>query len=509
MTAHFAARRKAAQSVRRGCAMANPHDAELSSDNVGNDKLATRVAQEIENDIRTLGWPVGDVLGNESELRVQYNVSRAVLREAVRLVEHHQVAAMRRGPAGGLVVRAPDAGPATDAIIVYLEFVGTTVEHVLSARMLLEPLAAALAAENINEAGIARLRAVLAEDALPTGALHVRNDLSLLVAELTGNPALLLFIDVLLRLTSRYAHEALSRLPDPIRSESPDGPHNAHSELVSAVVAGESARAEHQVGQHLAAIAEYVRSYGADLRQPQPPLGSVWEVPVSDDTHDEKLAEVVARRIIAEISEGGWTVGSVIGSEPALLDRFECSRAVLREAVRLLEYHSVARMRRGPGGGLVVTEPDPTASIETMALYLDYQRTEIDHLRAVRERVEIGCVDSVAARADDPEVTRRLRLAGIDDGSAAAQDGVPHRLHTTIAELSGNPVLELFLQILTTLWARKQADGDDDAVVVTSATAEQVDQVHQHLIEALIAGDPSLARHRMRRHLTTLTNWWQ
>ena len=124
---------------------------------------------------------------------------------------------------------------------------------------------------------------------------------------------------------------------------------------------------------------------------------------------------------------------------------------MLAEAVRLLEYHSVARMRRGPGGGLVVARPDPTASIEAMSLYLDYQRIEIDHLRVVRERVEIGCVDYVSAMAGDPEVAHRLRLAGNDDG-VGLLEGLPHRLHTEIAELSGNPVLALFLRIPTTLW---------------------------------------------------------
>ena len=76
-----------------------------------------------------------------------------------------------------------------------------------------------------------------------------------------------------------------------------------------------------------------------------------------------KLAEVVADRIRDDIAADGWRVGEVFGSETDLLHRYEVSRAVLREAVRLLEHHSVAWMRRGPGGGLAVQTPDPTASI--------------------------------------------------------------------------------------------------------------------------------------------------
>ena len=67
-----------------------------------------------------------------------------------------------------------------------------------------------------------------------------------------------------------------------------------------------------------------------------------------------KLAEVLAADIADDIAASGWQVGSVFGTETALLERYRVSRAALREAVRLLEYHEVAHMRRGPGGGLVV-----------------------------------------------------------------------------------------------------------------------------------------------------------
>jgi DNA-binding FadR family transcriptional regulator len=482
----------------------------------GADKLAARVARDIENDIRELNWPIGEVLGSESELRARYKVSRAVLREAIRLVEHHQVASMRRGPAGGLVVQEPDAGPAADAMIVYLEFVGTTIEHVLAARLLIEPLAAALAAENISELGIARLRRLLVHEHRPrttASLIEYGNEMHLAIAELSGNPALRLFVDILLRLTTKYGFSA-SRASigdsDPMVDTSLD----AHDSIVQAVVAGEAAHAELRASQHVEIISEFI--LGSVASTSVDASASIW-ARAPGNTTEQKLAEVVARRIISEISDSGWTVGSVIGSESALLERFEVSRAVLREAVRLLEYHSVARMRRGPGGGLVVAEPDPSASIESMALYLDYQRTEIAHLRALRGRIEIGCVDYVAAKSGDPEVAHRLRVAAKDSCASLSAPDHPHRLHTEIAELSENPVLTLFVRVLTTLWARKQTgeagsgqNAADESESGHSASANSaIDQVHRGLVEALIAGDVSLARHRMRRHVDTLTHWWQ
>ena len=70
-----------------------------------------------------------------------------------------------------------------------------------------------------------------------------------------------------------------------------------------------------------------------------------------------KLAEHVAAQIRGDIIAKGWPVGQVLAAEPELIERYGVSRSVLREAVRIVEYLGVARMRQGPGGGLVVTTP--------------------------------------------------------------------------------------------------------------------------------------------------------
>lgn len=212
--------------------------------------------------------------------------------------------------------------------------------------------------------------------------------------------------------------------------------------------------------------------------------------------------------MITDIAASGASVGDIVGSEADLLARYDVSRAVLREAVRLLEYHSVARMRRGPGGGLVVTAPDATASINAVAIYLDYQQVGVDDLRTVRDTIEIGCLEAVTARHADPEVSRRL-TASIHDLSPAVpavQRG--HYFHTEIAELTGNPVLALFLRILTTVGARRTRTAAADASE-SLGIWERVDGIHEKILDAILAGDTPLAAHRMRRHLEALTAWWQ
>ncbi|MFF3377109.1 FadR/GntR family transcriptional regulator [Streptomyces sp. NPDC002680] len=470
-------------------------------------KLAAQTAQRIEATVIRQGWPVGESLGSEVDLRERLGVSRAVLREAVRLVEHHQVARMRRGPNGGLIVCAPDAGPATRAMVIYLEYVGTSVTDLLQARQLLEPIAAGLAADRITEEGIATLRATLDSELAhwDDPSVHSQDPLHPVLGQLSGNPVLHLFIDVLTRLTARYAHTS-RRTSKAEMHAAKETSHRAHRAVVEAVIADDGARAQTELTAHLESVAAWIEKHR--VRRGQRIAGNVIEPELVEGLR-AKLAEVVASRIHDDIAARGWQIGMVLGSEADLLARYGISRAVLREAVRLLEYHSVARMRRGPGGGLVVTAPEPQASIDTMALFLEYQGVTADDLRIVRNAIELGIIARVTARhaAGDTEVVERLTKAVRWATEGPADDLRKADLfHSELAALSDNPVLSLFLAIITELF-RRHASGHDRPLPGDTA-AEEVQHVHQRILDAIVQGDAGVARHRMGRHLDALIPWW-
>jgi DNA-binding FadR family transcriptional regulator len=465
-------------------------------------KLAAQIAHRIEADVIRRGWPVGESLGSEQDLREHFGVSRSVLREAVRLVEHHQVARMRRGPGGGLLISAPDAGPATRSIVIYLEYVGTSVTDLLRARLLFEPIAAGLAADRITEEGIDTIRACLHDEALHGGWPGTQDPLHPLLGQLSGNPVLHLFIDVLTRLTARYAHTSRRIAKDEVTASKAVS-HEAHQSIVDAVIAGDGARAQTTLSAHLEWVAAWIEKHRVRRTRI---AGTVIEPEMAEGPR-AKLAEVVASRIHDDIAARGWQVGSVLGSEADLLARYEISRAVLREAVRLLEYHSVARMRRGPGGGLIVAAPESQASIDTMALFLEYQGVTADDLRIVRDAIELGIVARVTERHADDEVAARLAAAVRWATEGPADE--PRKadfFHSELAELAGNPVLSLFLRIITELF-RRHAAGQDRPLPGDKA-AEEVQHVHQRILDAILEGDAGIARHRMRRHLDALIPWW-
>ncbi|HZC53840.1 MAG TPA: FCD domain-containing protein, partial [Mycobacterium sp.] len=463
-----------------------------SGPETGN-KLASTIAREIEADVVRRGWPVGESLGSEHALQQRFCVSRSVLREAVRLVEHHQVARMRRGPNGGLLICEPDAGPATRAIVIYLEYLGTTPADLLNARLVLEPLAASLAAERIDETGIDRLRAVLrAEEHWRPGLPVPRDEFHIALAERSKNPVLQLFIDVLMRLTTRYALQ--SRTDSASEAvEAIDYMHNDHSEIVAAVTAGDSARAKTLSERHVEAVTAWLQQH-----HPGDPKGGrrsrARQRRLNPEAPRAKLAEVLAANIGDDIAGEGWRVGSVFGTETALLARYRVSRAVLREAVRLLEYHSVARMRRGPGGGLVVAQPQAQASIDTIALYLQYRKPSREDLRCVRDAIEIDNVAKVVKRRGESDVAAFLDTLGPAFGENPQTKATVEefRFHVGLAQLAGNALLDLFLRIIVELFRRH--GFSTGRALPTAADVIAVEHAHRRILEAIAASDDSLAR---------------
>ena len=170
-----------------------------------------------------------------------------------------------------------------------------------------------------------------------------------------------------------------------------------------------------------------------------------------------KKAEIVADQIAQTIVGQRWEPGELFGSEVELIARYGVSRAVFREAVRLLEHHGLAEMRRGLHGGLFIRQPDPKPVAKAMAVYLDFEKVEPRQLEDARLAIEVVCVERVAARISDDEVAEvRAFLAAEAARIASGRAQSLHDFHVLVARLTANPALHLFVQTLTDLTQRQQ-----------------------------------------------------
>ncbi len=190
----------------------------------------------------------------------------------------------------------------------------------------------------------------------------------------------------------------------------------------------------------------------------------------------------------------GWPVGEVLGSEADLLERYQVSRAVFREAVRLLEHQQVARTRRGPGGGLVITEPTIGAVIDAVVLYLHRVDARLDEIFEARIVLEELAAQLASERTDELELNELRRFAHSDP---VEPERDPRELHALVA--ASQP------QRRSRTVRRRAQPGGPALLARLASPRSSVEQeaVHAHamIAEAVMAGDGGLARNRMRKHL--------
>jgi DNA-binding FadR family transcriptional regulator len=458
----------------------------LPSD-VNGSKLAKTTARRIVLEVVERGWPVGEVLGSETELQERYGISRAVFREAVRLVESQQVAQMRRGPGGGLVVTEPTVDAIIDAAVLYLHRVNATLDEVFEARVVLEEIVSELAPARLDEDDVAKLRAVIEDEA--SGQLRDHRALHALLASITKNPALELFVDILNRVSLLYFRDSAA-----LTSTTLSASQHAHAQIAVAVISGDAGLARHRMRKHLLAEAAFLhkRRSSKQLMPHAVALGGA----VSN-----KRAEDVARAILHEVIADELPVGTLIGSETELIERCGVSRAVFREAVRLLEHHQIAAMRRGPGGGMFVTAPSADAVTDVVSVYLVRKGMKVSDLAELRTGIELVLVELATQRAGAKGAEKLRdslrREQGVDSPDELAD--AAHDLHSVIASLAGNRVLELVALVLIRLTRLHQVDRLTEAN--RAKVAKEVFRTHEGIATAITDGDGELARHRLRRHL--------
>ncbi len=444
-------------------------------------KLAGKVAARIATDVVEMGWPVGDVLGSEAELVARYGVSRAVFREAVRILEQQHVARTRRGPGGGLVIAEPTVEATTDATVLYLHRVDARLDEVFEARLVLEEIVAGLAPARIDEADVERLRSIVRQEA--SGEIKDHRALHAALASMTRNPALELFVDILNWVSTLYLSD-----PRTIEARTFAASGHAHARIAEAVIAGNESLARHRMCKHLEAEAAFLqaRRSSRKLLPRTPPSGAP----------GSKRADTVARRILLRILVDKLEPGDLVGSEPELIARYDVSRAVFREAVRLLEHHHIAAMRRGPGGGLVVTPPSVGAVTDVVALYLARRTISLGDLVELRLAVEPVLADLAADRAEANDAETLRQAAEHHDVAGDPEPAeIVHDLHAAVARVAGNRVLELVALVLIRLSRLYQVER------APRSANDEVRRAHAGIAAAVAAGDRDLARHRMRRHL--------
>lgn len=176
-------------------------------------------------------------LGSEQELLELLGVSQPTLRQAVRMLEHEQLITVKRGVGGGLFSRRPSEQGVTQTASVFLRAQGTTYGDLNDTVTTMVTECARLAATHPDRAERERLTRFYDEH-LPDGLdesmpadefARLAGRFDVLLAELTGNPTLTLFVTMLMDLAQPAAG---ARLFSPDRMRECVEAHTAVAEAV-------------------------------------------------------------------------------------------------------------------------------------------------------------------------------------------------------------------------------------------------------------------------------------
>jgi DNA-binding FadR family transcriptional regulator len=117
----------------------------------------------------------------------------------------------------------------------------------------------------------------------------------------------------------------------------------------------------------------------------------------------------LADQLEKEIRSGKHHAGEVLGFESELITRHGAGRAVVRQAVRILEQRGIAYSRRGKGGGLVVTAPKPDSAIRALSIVIGSQFADFTDISALISASDNHQFLNCTERAD-PAACRQLQL---------------------------------------------------------------------------------------------------
>lgn len=212
----------------------------------------------------------------------------------------------------------------------------------------------------------------------------------------------------------------------------------------------------------------------------------------------DKLAAATAQRIAADIADR--RANDRLGTEADYLVRYAVSRATLREALSLVEGHGLIVRRRGIGGGLFKGRAKPGVVAEAAAIFLHYLHVPAATVLEARVMLEPEMAARVARlRASE---SRAFPASTLDRWTKGLTDTYDrHRtFHLVLAELSGNPVLSLFVQLLMQSYYLVETSEHPDFI-------EGLERTHRAIAYAVARGDDEAARTAMIEHLEFAGRW--
>ena len=213
-------------------------------------------------------------------------------------------------------------------------------------------------------------------------------------------------------------------------------------------------------------------------------------------------ANALADRIHADIAASELQEDELFMTGDQVVEHYEVSRSVARDAVSQLRTLGVLKSRQRKG--LLVGRPDPVRLMERWVPFYGRgcEGKELAGLAQLRYVLELGAIDLAVSRASDGQVARLKELA--DDFEAIASrfghnenaDRVDLAYHTLILEMTGNELIVGMHRVLSDYFL-----ASTTVAPMPREDAASAMRTHHMIAEALERRDREMVRALLRSHL--------
>jgi GntR family transcriptional regulator, transcriptional repressor for pyruvate dehydrogenase complex len=213
-----------------------------------------------------------------------------------------------------------------------------------------------------------------------------------------------------------------------------------------------------------------------------------------------RLSDQVAEQLTAEIKQGRLMPGDKLPTEARLVEQFEVSRTVVREAVSRLKSLGLVDSRQG--SGVFVSQKLPFAPLHFEVRQAASQEAVVQMVEVRRAlEAEVAALAAERRSADDiraiQQAVKALNAAVETGGNGVAEDV---KFHRAIADATRNPFLIQTLEYLGQfLHGATQVTRANEARRVDFAAEVQTE--HQAILQAVEAGDAEAARQAAAAHM--------
>ncbi len=207
-----------------------------------------------------------------------------------------------------------------------------------------------------------------------------------------------------------------------------------------------------------------------------------------------RLSEFALHEIQRMITEEYPVLGSRLPKELELADRFQVSRIVIREAMKILEDRGVVEVRAGRGTLTVAPSPE---RVKTSLLQLFRAQPmptiqDLEQLLELRQVLEetTASLAAVRATADDLNEIEAALEEMRNNGAALQTVSADLRFHRSIMRAAHNPFIEMVLDPLMEVFLQQ--------IKVTN-TFNTGWEAHRSIFAEIQAHNPVGARQAVRR----------